>query len=129
MIKLNKVHHVAIICSNYEESKAFYIDLLGFKIMNEIYRKGRQSYKLELSLNGLYVIELFSFPNPPKRISGPEAVGLRHLAFEVDDFNLTLKVLKRKGVKVEEVRIDNIKNKRFTFIFDPDNLPIELVEK
>ena len=89
MLKINKVHHIAIICSDYEVSKHFYTKILGFEIIAEAYRSERDSYKLDLALNGNYSIELFSFPNPPGRVSRPEACGLRHLAFEVDDIQKT----------------------------------------
>lgn len=129
MITLNKVHHIAIICSDYEKSKKFYINILGLEIINETYRKERQSYKLDLSLNGEYIIELFSFPVPPKRTSRPEATGLRHLAFEVSDINVAIKILNEKGVSAEPIRVDEETKKKFTFISDPDELPIELYEK
>lgn len=129
MIKLNKLFHVAIICSDYALSKAFYTDVLGFKIINESYREERQSYKLDLSLNGEYVIELFSFPNPPERLSNPEACGLRHIAFEVDNVEECVQQLKDKGIEVQEIRVDEITNKKFVFFADPDGLPIELYEK
>jgi len=125
---LNRVHHTAILCSDYENSKAFYTNILGLEIIQETYRQERQSYKLDLSLNGEYVIELFSFPNPPKRISRPEATGLRHIAFEVDDINAVVEKLSECNIIAESIRIDEITSKRFTFIFDPDNLPIELYE-
>ena len=126
---LNKIHHVAIICSNYEVSKRFYTEILGLKIINETYREERKSYKLDLALNGDYIIELFSFPNPPKRPTRPEAAGLRHLAFEVDNLDKVIAHLTNHKIDVEPVRIDEITNKRFTFIADPDNLPIEFYEK
>ena len=126
---LNSIHHIAIICSNYEASKKFYVDILGLQIINETYRKERQSYKLDLSLNGTYIIELFSFPDPPKRTSRPEATGLRHLAFEVNNIDAIILRLEKKGITVEPVRIDELTGKRFTFIADPDELPIELYEK
>ena len=126
---LNKIHHIAIICSDYQKSKTFYTKVLGFQIINEIYREKRQSYKLDLSLNGTYCIELFSFPNPPKRVSKPEARGLRHLAFEVNDIEKAIQEINKKGVITEELRIDEITNKRFTFFEDPDGLPLELYEK
>ena len=126
---LNRIHHTAILCSNYEKSKAFYTNILGLEIIQETYRKDRQSYKLDLSLNGEYVIELFSFPDPPKRVSRPEATGLRHLAFEVDDLDPVIKALNKKDIVAEPIRTDQITGKRFTFIFDPDNLPVELYEK
>ena len=124
----NKIHHVAIICSNYEISKEFYVEKLGFEIIREIYREERQSYKLDLKL-GESQIELFSFPNSPKRPSYPEACGLRHLAFEVDDIEEAVKELKGKNIQVEEIRIDEYTEKKFTFFHDPDGLPLELYEK
>lgn len=125
----NKVHHIAIICSDYEKSKRFYVDVLGFKIVKETYRKTRESYKLDLALNGEYIIELFSFPNPPNRVSEPEAQGLRHLAFEVDDVERTSAVLRDQGVAVEPLRTDEQNGKKFTFFQDPDGLPLEIYEK
>ena len=124
----NKIHHVAIICSNYEISKEFYVEKLGFEIIREIYREERQSYKLDLKL-GESQIELFSFPNSPKRPSYPEACGLRHLAFEVDDIEEAVKELKGKNIQVEEIRIDEYTEKKFTFFNDPDGLPLELYGK
>ena len=124
----NKIHHGAIICSNYEISKEFYVEKLGFEIIREIYREERQSYKLDLKL-GESQIELFSFPNSPKRPSYPEACGLRHLAFEVDDIEEAVKELKGKNIQVEEIRIDEYTEKKFTFFNDPDGLPLELYEK
>ncbi|MBG6111129.1 glyoxylase I family protein [Flavobacterium sp. CG_9.10] len=129
MISINKVHHTAIICSDYDQSKKFYTDVLGLTVIREIYRAERQSYKLDLALNGTYVIELFSFPNPPQRTSRPEAAGLRHLAFEVNDLEQTIHFLSLKNILSEPIRIDANTNKRFTFIADPDNLPIEFYEK
>jgi glyoxylase I family protein len=129
MIRFKKLHHVAIICSDYEKSKAFYTNVLGFEIKNEVYRQERQSYKLDLSLNGEYLIELFSFPNPPKRPTNPEAAGLRHISFEVDDVEKCVQQFSESGISVEPVRIDEFTNKKFTFIFDPDNLPIEIYEQ
>ncbi|NRF40915.1 VOC family protein [Pedobacter foliorum] len=126
---INKVHHIAIICSDYEVSKAFYTDVLGLTIIREVYRAERQSYKLDLALNGNYIVELFSFPNPAKRPSRPEAMGLRHLAFEVDDLDLVVSSLNAKGVEAEPIRVDEFTDKRFTFISDPDQLPIEFYEK
>ena len=126
---LNRIHHTAILCSDYEKSKTFYCNVLGLKIIKETYRKERQSYKLDLSLHGEYVIELFSFPDPPKRISRPEATGLRHIAFEVDDVAIVIEKLKKSNIITEPIRYDEITGKRFTFIFDPDDLPVELYEK
>ena len=125
---LKKIHHIAIICSDYEKSKYFYTEILGFEITQEVYREERQSYKLDLSLNGNYCIELFSFPNPPKRTSKPEACGLRHLAFEVENIESAIKMLSNHNIKTELVRIDEFTQKRFTFFEDPDQLPIELYQ-
>lgn len=129
MLRINTVHHIAIIVSDYEESKRFYTDVLGLEIIREIFRAERQSHKLDLSLNGNYVIELFSFSNPPKRLSRPEATGLRHLAFEVDDIQATVGFLTSKNTIPEPVRIDEFTGKKFTFISDPDGLPIEFYER
>ncbi len=126
---LKGIHHIAIICSDYEVSKKFYTEILGLKVIRETYRKERQSYKLDLSLNGRYVIELFSFPSPPPRPSKPEAVGLRHLAFEVDNLDEVIQHLNRYNIEVEPVRVDELTQKKFTFIADPDNLPIEFYQK
>ena len=129
MLSINKIHHIAIIASDYKMSKKFYTEILGFKIVREVYRTERESYKLDLEVNGLYAIELFSFPNPPQRNSRPEATGLRHLAFEVDDIEKTIQYLDSKNVVSETIRVDEFTGKRFTFINDPDNLPIEFYEK
>ena len=128
MSLLKSVHHVAIICSDYEASKKFYTEIMGLEIMAEHYRAERHSYKLDLKLGDQYVIELFSFPNPPKRTSRPEATGLRHLAFTVDNLEVTIELLKEKGVTTEPIRIDEYTGKRFTFFSDPDGLPLELYE-
>lgn len=129
MLHLNKVHHIAIICSDYQKSKLFYTELLGLKEIQEIYREERNSYKLDLALNGEYIVELFSFPNPPKRASRPESCGLRHLAFEVNDIVQTRDYLVQNNITSEEIRIDEFTDKRFLFIADPDDLPIEFYEK
>ena len=129
MVIINKLHHIAIICSDYAASKKFYTEVLGFTAAQEIYRKDRGSYKLDLSLNGHYTIELFSFPHPPARPSFPEAAGLRHLAFEVENINDTVIELKKLGVIAEPIRIDKFTGKQFTFIADPDGLPIEFYEQ
>lgn len=128
MLKINSIHHIAIICSDYEVSKHFYTVLLGFEIIREVFRKERASYKLDLAVNGIYTIELFSFPDPPKRVSRPEAVGLRHLAFEVDSVLETIKYLTSKNIMAEPIRMDEFTGKKFTFIADPDGLPIEFYE-
>ena len=127
-MKIEKLHHIAIICSNYKSSKEFYTEILGFKIEQEIYREKRGSYKLDLSLNGEYLIELFSFPKPPNRLSYPEATGLRHMAFGVKNLELWVEFLQSKDIRTEGIRIDEFTNKKFTFLNDPDNLPIELYE-
>lgn len=129
MLQLNTVHHIAIICSNYERSKAFYTDVLGLTVIREIYRAERKSFKLDLALNGQYLIELFSFPNPPQRTSRPEAAGLRHLAFEVNDLDAAVQNLAAKNIVVEPIRTDKTTGKRFTFFADPDDLPLELYER
>jgi glyoxylase I family protein len=126
---INKVHHIAIICSDYQKSKKFYTEVLGLGIIREVYRENRDSYKLDLEINGTYIIELFSFPDPPQRVSRPEATGLRHLAFEVDDLEKVIAHLEKFKIEVEPIRIDEFTDKRFTFISDPDNLPIEFYEK
>lgn len=125
---LKGVHHIAIICSNYEKSKEFYTQILELTIIREVYREQRQSYKLDLALNDEYIIELFSFPNPPHRSSRPESCGLRHLAFSVNNLDESVANLKSKGIELESIRMDEFTQKRFTFFNDPDGLPIELYE-
>ena len=125
---LKGVHHIAIICSNYEKSKDFYTNTLGLTIVREVYREQRQSYKLDLALNDEYIIELFSFPSPPARPSRPESSGLRHLAFSVNNIQESVAALTAKGVEFEPIRIDEFTQKKFTFFTDPDGLPIELYE-
>ncbi|UTE77369.1 VOC family protein [Rossellomorea sp. KS-H15a] len=127
-MNFKKIHHIAIICSDYTKSKDFYVNKLGLDIKQEIYRKERDSYKLDLALNGEYIIELFSFPEAPARPSYPEAQGLRHLAFEVENIEGAIEALNQKGVNTEEIRIDPYTNKKFTFFEDPDGLPLELYE-
>jgi glyoxylase I family protein len=129
MIKINAVHHAAIICSDYNTSKHFYTKILGFKARAENFRKERNSWKLDLLVNDHYAIELFSFPDPPKRVSRPEATGLRHLAFEVDNIDESVSWLNENGVETEPVRTDEFTGKKFTFFSDPDNLPLELYQK
>lgn len=127
-MNLTGVHHIAIICSDYTISKKFYVEVLGLTPIREVYRAERKSYKLDLALNGTYVIELFSFPEPPARVSGPEACGLRHLAFSVSDLEAEIIGLNSKGIETEKIRTDEFTGKRFTFFADPDGLPIELYE-
>lgn len=126
---LNKAQHIAIICSDYQRSKAFCVDVLGLDIMLETDRVERDSWKLDLALDGEYIIELFSFPDPPERVDHPEACGLRHLAFEVENMEEAIMDLNNKGVETEPVRIDGLSGKSFTFFFDPDGLPLEIYEK
>jgi len=126
--RLRAIHHVAVLCSDYERSKHFYVDVLGLEVVAEHYREERQSYKLDLSVGGRYQIELFSFPGAPPRASHPEAVGLRHLAFEVEDVHRAAAALAGHGIVVEPVRVDPYTGKQFTFFADPDGLPVELYE-
>ena len=128
MLKLNHVHHIAIICSDYQKSKHFYTQILGLKIVREVYREHRQSYKLDLEVAGQYQVELFSFPDPPARPSRPEAAGMRHLAFGVDDIDEAVAHINQHGIIAEPIRIDEFTDKRYTFFADPDGLPIEFVE-
>ena len=128
MTLLKGIHHIAIICSDYQKSKYFYTIVLGFEIQQEVYRKERDSYKLDLSLNGNYLIELFSFPKPKNRLSQPEAKGLRHIAFKVDNIQEVIKHIQSFGIEVEPIRIDEFTSKQFTFFRDPDDLPIELYQ-
>ncbi|MFC0343373.1 SMU1112c/YaeR family gloxylase I-like metalloprotein [Epilithonimonas hispanica] len=123
-----KIHHIAIICSNYEVSKKFYTEVLELNIIREVYREERQSYKLDLAIGEHYVIELFSFPNPPARPSRPESCGLRHLAFSVDNVEEKRNELISKGLNCEEIRVDEFTDKQFFFTTDPDNLPLEFYE-
>ncbi|OZI08699.1 hypothetical protein BWI93_07855 [Siphonobacter sp. BAB-5385] len=125
---LEAIHHIAIICSDYERSKHFYTQVLGLEVVREVYRAERDSYKLDLAVKGHYQIELFSFPNPPARPSRPEAQGLRHLAFAVTDLDAAIASLRTHGVETEPIRTDEWTQRRFTFFADPDGLPIELYE-
>jgi glyoxylase I family protein len=124
----NRIHHIAIICSDYARSKRFYVEMLGFEIVRETHRPERKSFKLDLQVGGAYQIELFSFPCPPERVSSPEACGLRHIAFEVENVHDTTLELMAKGIKAEPIRVDELTKKRFTFFRDPDGLPIEVYE-
>ncbi len=128
MLKINQIHHIAIICSDYQISKKFYMEVLGFEVEREVFREARNSWKLDLKVAGKYQIELFSFPDPAPRPSRPEAAGLRHLAFEVNDLEEAILFLSAKNVETEPVRIDEFTGKRFTFFADPDGLPLELYE-
>lgn len=126
---LNGIHHVAIICSDYEKSKDFYTRVLGFKIVAENYRADRDSFKLDLALANGTQIELFSFPGAPQRPSFPEAQGLRHLAFTVESVAEVSQYLTNFGVEVEPIRVDEYTGKKFTFFSDPDGLPLELYQQ
>jgi glyoxylase I family protein len=125
---LHSLHHVAIICSDYQKSKHFYTRILGLTIVQETYRTKRDSWKLDLAVGNHYQIELFSFPDPPARVSRPEARGLRHLAFAVTDLSASIAQLHKNGIDTEPIRVDELTGKRFTFFADPDDLPLELYE-
>ena len=123
-----KIHHIAIICSDYEVSKKFYTEILGLNILREVYREERKSYKLDLAIGEHYIIELFSFPDPPKRASHPESCGLRHLAFAVENVEGKRMDFIAKGLQCEEIRTDEFTGKKFFFTTDPDGLPLEFYE-
>jgi glyoxylase I family protein len=125
---ISGLHHLAVICSNYPESKRFYTKTLGLQVISEIYRAERDSWKLDLAIPGGSQIELFSFPEAPERLSYPEARGLRHLAFRVRNLDDDVTRLIERGVNVELIRVDELTGKRFVFFADPDGLPIELYE-
>lgn len=127
-MNIKAIHHIAILTDDYEKSKTFYTDVLGFEIISETYRAERKSYKLDLAINGLYQVELFSFPDYRERASYPEAKGLRHLAFLTDDVEAAAKELKQKGVEVQDIRVDELTGKRFVFFYDPNGQPLELYE-
>ena len=126
-MNLKKVHHIAIIGSNYEKSKHFYVDLLGFSIIRENYRPERDDYKIDLQLDEIE-LELFIIKNCPKRPSYLEAYGLRHLAFAVDSVDDTVRELNKMGIITEPIRLDTYTGKKMTFFHDPDNLPLEIHE-
>lgn len=125
---INGFHHVAVIVSDYDQSKAFYCDLLGLQILAENYRAERQSWKLDLAIPGGGQLELFTFPDAPPRPTRPEAQGLRHLAFSVDDIEAAVAYLEQNDVPAEAIRLDPYTHRRFTFFQDPDGLPVELYE-
>jgi len=125
---LQRIHHLALICSDYARSKHFYTQVLGLEVLQEVYRSERESYKLDLALHGQYVLELFSFPHPPARLTQPEVCGLRHLTFAMKRLESVIEHLQQHGIATETVRIDEYTGKRFTFLQDPDGLPIELYE-
>jgi glyoxylase I family protein len=127
-MRLERIHHAAIICSDYAVSKRFYTETLELPVIREVHRRERDSYKLDLALPDGAQIELFSFPDPPPRPNTPEAQGLRHLAFATPDLDEVVRELESKGVYVEPVRVDEHTGRRFTFFADPDGLPLELYE-
>ena len=127
-MKIKAIHHVAILTDDYQKSKKFYTEVLGFTVLKETYREERKSYKLDLAIDGLYQIELFSFPQYKERQSFPEAKGLRHLAFAVDNIEESVNELKTKKVNLQEIRIDELTNKKFCFFYDPNGQPLELYE-
>ncbi|MBF2089197.1 MAG: VOC family protein [Synechococcales cyanobacterium K44_A2020_017] len=126
MLNTHGFHHIAIICSDYPTSKRFYVEVLGFQVIQETYRAERDSYKLDLRVGDRDQIELFSFPDPPPRPSRPEACGLRHLSFAVADLEGAIAHLTAQGIAVEPIRLDSLTQRRFTFFQDPDGLPLEL---
>jgi glyoxylase I family protein len=128
-VQIRKVHHIAIIATDYARSKTFYTDVLGFELLSEVYRAERDSWLGKFAVGGEYVVELFSFPHPPARMTGPEASGLRHLAFAVPDVAAALAELDARGVRHEQLRVDPHTGKRMAFFFDPDELPLELYEE
>lgn len=127
-MKIKAIHHVAILTDDYKKSKKFYTEVLGFTVLAETYREERNSYKLDLAVNGCYQVELFSFPEFKERQSFPEAKGLRHLAFAVDDIEEAVNELILKKVDVQGIRMDELTNKRFCFFYDPNGQPLELYE-
>ena len=129
MLHLNQIDHIAIICSNYERSLKFYTEIIGCTVVAEYYREEQKSFLTRLALNGQYIIELFSYLSPPQRLSYPEATGLRHLAFEVNDLKAEVEELDRLGVPHEAIRLDATTGKHFVFFNDPDDLPLEMYEK
>ncbi len=127
-MNIKAIHHVAILTDDYDRSKAFYINVLGFKVLKETYRAERKSYKLDLAINNQYQIELFSFPEFKERASFPEQKGLRHLAFAVENIEQSVAELVAKGVAVQDIRIDELTDKKFCFFYDPNGQPLELYE-
>ena len=127
-MNLSQIHHIAIIVSDYEASKDFYVNKLGFQIVRENYRPERNDWKLDLKVNKTTELEIFGVKNPPARVTRPEAAGLRHLAFFTDNIEETVAELKEKGIVTEPIRVDEFSGKKFTFFADPDGLPIELHE-
>lgn len=127
-MKLSRIHHVAVIGSDYRASKDFYVNKLGFSVIRETYRKERNDWKIDLELDDHIELELFIEPNPPKRVTRPEACGLRHLAFYVESVEDTAAELARAGIECEPIRVDEITGRKMTFFFDPDGQPLEIHE-
>lgn len=130
-MKLNAIHHVAIIVSDFQAAKDFYVNKLSFEIIRENYREERNDWKLDLKIGdgaAAMELEIFAEPNPPKRVNRPEACGLRHLAFHVEDVEAAVAELAERGIACEPIRFDPYTQKRMTFFFDPDGLPLELHE-
>lgn len=127
-MNLSQIHHIAIIVSDYEASKDFYVNKLEFQIVRENYRPERNDWKLDLKVNEITELEVFGVKNPPARVTRPEAAGLRHLAFFTDNIEETVAELKEKGIVTEPIRVDEFSGKKFTFFADPDGLPIEIHE-
>ena len=128
-MNLSKIHHIAIIVSDYEVAKDFYVNKLGFSVIRENYRPERKDWKLDLRVNEHTELEIFAEENPPKRVNRPEACGLRHLAFSVDDIDAAVAHLTAHGVECEAIRVDPFTGKRFTFFSDPDDLPLEIYQQ
>ncbi len=127
-MKLSAIHHIAVIASDYERAKEFYVKKLGFPVIREHYRENRKDWKIDLRINEDTELELFVEPQPPERVNHPEACGLRHLAFHVENIEETVKELKGLGIECEDIRIDDYTGKKMTFFHDPDGLPLELHE-
>ena len=128
-MRFSKIHHIAIIGSDYDASKEFYVDKLGFSVIRENYREERHDWKIDLDAGNGIELELFIEPNPPKRVTRPEACGLRHLAFYVESVEETVEKLLQIGIECEPIRVDEYTNKKMTFFFDPDGLPLEIHEQ
>lgn len=127
-MKLNSVHHIAIIVSDIEKAREFYVEKLGFEVVRENYRKERNDWKLDLRVDEHTELEIFAEKNPPKRVNRPEACGLRHLAFRVESVEETVKELDEIGIECEPIRTDTYTGEKMTFFFDPDGLPLEIHE-
>ena len=127
-MRLSSIHHIAIIVSDYAAAKDFYVNKLGFQVIRENYRPERRDWKLDLRISDTVGLEIFAEENPPKRVNRPEACGLRHLAFQVEDVEAAVGELAELGIPCEPVRTDTYTGKKMTFFFDPDGLPLELHE-